>query len=440
MLRAGLPALLLRRAQSAQRRGLAASSGKIKVAGPVVELDGDEMARIMWRKIREQLVLPYVDVDLRYYDLSFENRDATDDRVTVESAEAILDCNVGVKCATITGTPERLEEFGFSKLYRSPNGTIRNILDGVVMREPIVMANVPRMVTSWKSPIVVARHAHGDQYKATDFPTSASGGKLTLRFEPNGAGEEVIERVVHEFDGPGVALAMYNTEKSIEGFARGSLAYAKARGLPCVMGTKNTILKQYDDAFVRIFAEVHAAEFSDVDYSHRLIDDLVAYMLKNEHPVLYALKNYDGDVISDITAQGFGSLGNMTSVLVCPHDQGRTIETEAAHGTVTRHFRAHQRGEATSTNPVASIYAWTRGLAHRGRLDGNTALEHYAAALEGACVSAVEGGCMTKDLAICALGWEEGTKQKNWATTDEYIAEIRVKLDAALAEGKATAL
>lgn len=435
MFRTGLPARLLRRLPSAQRRGLSASSDKIKVSGAVVEIDGDEMARIMWHKIREQLVLPYVDVNLRYYDLSFENRDATADRVTVESAEAILDCNVGVKCATITGTPERLEEFGFSKLYRSPNGTIRNILDGVVMREPIVMANVPRMVTSWKSPIVVARHAHGDQYKATDFSTSISGGKLTLRFEPKGSNEEVIERVVHEFDGPGVALAMFNTEKSIAGFARGSLAYAKARGLPCVMGTKNTILKQYDDAFVRIFAEVHAAEFSDVDYSHRLIDDLVAQMLKSEHGVLYALKNYDGDVISDIIAQGYGSLGNMTSVLVCPHDQGRTIETEAAHGTVTRHFRAHQRGEATSTNPVASIYAWTRGLAHRGRLDDNLALQQYATALENACVSTVESGCMTKDLAICALGWKEGAKQENWATTDEYIAEVRMKLDAALADG-----
>jgi isocitrate dehydrogenase len=292
------------------RRGLSATAARtrIAVANPVVEIDGDEMARIIWAKIRDGLVLPHVDVDLRYYDLSFENRDATDDQVTVDAAHAILEHNVGVKAATITGTPERLEEFGFTKLHRSPNGTIRNILDGVVMREPIVCKNVPRLVTTWKSPIVIARHAHGDQYRAQDFATHRSGGTLTVRFEPNDKAADVVERVVHEFDGPGVALAMYNTDKSIEGFARGSLAYARSRGLPCILGTKNTILKAYDLAFVSIFAKIAAEEFPDVKYEMRLIDDLVAYMLKNEDPVLYALKNYDGDVISGASPAGRLSL------------------------------------------------------------------------------------------------------------------------------------
>lgn len=405
---------------------------KINVANPIVEMDGDEQARVMWHMIRGTLIEPYLDVELKYYDLSFESRNATDDKITTESAHAILDCNVGVKAATITATPKRLEEFGFTELYRSPNGTIRAILDGVVLREPIVSEKVPKLVTTWKSPIVIARHAFGDVYKATDFATHESGGRLSIKFEPRDKSAETIERVVHDFDGPGVAMGMFNLNSSIESFARGTLTYAQSRDLPVVLGHKSTILKQYDQAWISIFDRIARTEFPSVDYDERLIDDLVAYMMKNEDPVLYALKNYDGDVISDITAQGFGSLGLMTSVLVAGKDGGKSRECEAAHGTVTRHYRQHQRGEATSTNPVASIYAWTGGLTHRGNLDGNQPLIDFSAALEKACLDAISGGCMTKDLSICALGKKEGVERKNWATTEDYIAEVKVKLEANL--------
>jgi isocitrate dehydrogenase len=411
------------RAARPAARSLTTNTAKIRVQNPVVELDGDEMTRIIWHKIRDRFIYPYLDIPIRYYDLSIQNRDATNDSVTVDAAHAILDCNVGIKCAGITPDRARVEEFGLKSMYPSPNGTLRNILNGTIFREPIICKNIPRLVNAWKKPIVIARHAFGDQYRATDMRiTNTTGGRLSMTFQP-ADGSPPVTREVMNFHGPGVALAMYNTVESIEGFCRASFAVAKAQNMPLILATKNTILKQYDGCFMDIFTEIGARDFPDVPFEHRLIDDFVAYMIKSDGGYVAALKAYDGDVLSDIVAQGFGSLGLMTSTLVCPHDNGRTIETEAAHGTVTRHYRAHQRGEETSTNPMASIFAWTRGLIHRGQLDENQPLIDFAQSLEAACIDAVESGCMTKDLAICIHG-AEGSKRQYWQTTDEFLAEI----------------
>src|SRR5881628_1562133 len=376
---------------------------KIKVKNPVVELDGDEMTRVIWQWIRERLIQPYLDVDLLYYDLSIQNRDATDDQVTVDAAHAIQQHGVGVKCATITPYEARVEEFGLKRMYRSPNGTIRNILGGVIFREPIIMSNVPRLVPGWTKPIVVGRHAFGDQYRATDlrFPGE---GTLTITFTPKD-GSEPIEHEVFQSPGSGVALAMYNLDESIRDFARASMNYSLQRGYPLYLSTKNTILKAYDGRFKDLFQEVFDAEFKDefdkagLTYEHRLIDDMVAAALKWEGGYVWACKNYDGDVQSDTVAQGFGSLGLMTSVLMTP--DGDTVEAEAAHGTVTRHFRQHQQGKPTSTNPIASIFAWTRGLAARGRMDDTPEVTRFAETLERVCVETVESGKMTKDLPAC---------------------------------------
>ncbi|HEY7224229.1 MAG TPA: NADP-dependent isocitrate dehydrogenase [Micromonosporaceae bacterium] len=393
---------------------------KIKVNNPVVELDGDEMTRVIWKQIREQLILPYLDVELEYYDLGIENRDATDDQVTIDSAKAIKRHGVGVKCATITPDEARVAEFGLKKMWRSPNGTIRNILGGVIFREPIIMRNVPRLVPSWTKPIVIGRHAHGDQYKATDFVVPGPG-TVTISYQP-ADGSAAVELEVAKFPGGGVAMAMYNFDDSIRDFARASMRYALDRGYPLYLSTKNTILKAYDGRFKDIFAEVFASEFADeftaagITYEHRLIDDMVAAALKWEGGYVWATKNYDGDVQSDSIAQGFGSLGLMTSVLMTP--DGRTVEAEAAHGTVTRHYRQWQRGEKTSTNPIASIFAWTRGLAHRGKLDGTPALIEFANMLERVCVATVESGQMTKDLALLISG------DAPWLTTEEFMNAI----------------
>jgi isocitrate dehydrogenase len=393
---------------------------KIKVQNPVVELDGDEMTRIIWKQIREQLIKPYLDVELEYYDLSIEHRDATDDQVTVDAANAIKRHGVGVKCATITPDEARVVEFNLKKMWRSPNGTIRNILGGVVFREPIIMANVPRLVPGWTKPIVIGRHAHGDQYKATDFVVPGPG-TLTITFQPD-SGSAPMEFEVAKFTGGGVAMGMYNFDDSIRDFARASFRYGLDRNYPVYLSTKNTILKAYDGRFKDLFAEVFAAEFADqfaaagLTYEHRLIDDMVAAALKWEGGFVWACKNYDGDVQSDTVAQGFGSLGNMTSVLMTP--DGRTVEAEAAHGTVTRHYRAWQRGEKTSTNPIASIFAWTRGLAHRGKLDGTPAVSDFAHKLEQVCVETVESGQMTKDLALLVGG------DASWLTTDEFMGAL----------------
>ena len=390
---------------------------KIKVSNPIVELDGDEMTRIIWAFIKEQLILPYVDVDLVYFDLGIESRDATEDRITVEAAKAIKEHGVGVKCATITPDEARVEEFGLKQMYRSPNGTIRNILGGVIFREPIVISNIPRLVPGWTKPIVIGRHAFGDQYRAEDFVVPGPG-KLTITFTPNNGGEK-IERDVFEFPGGGVAMAMYNLDESIRDFARASFRYGLERGYPVYLSTKNTILKAYDGRFKDLFAEVFEAEFAaefaaaGQTYEHRLIDDMVAQALKWEGGFVWACKNYDGDVQSDTVAQGFGSLGLMTSVLMTP--DGRTVEAEAAHGTVTRHFRQHQQGLPTSTNPVASIFAWTRGLAHRGKLDDTPEVVRFAETLEKVCVDTVEGGQMTKDLALLI------SRDAPWQTTDEFL-------------------
>ncbi len=399
--------------------------GKIKVANPVVELDGDEMTRIIWQWIRERLILPYLDIDLRYYDLSIEMRDQTDDKITVDAANAIAKYGVGVKCATITPDEQRVEEFGLKKMWKSPNGTIRNILGGVVFREPIVMKNVPRLVPGWTDPIVVGRHAFGDQYKATDFRVPGPG-KLRLVFE--GEDGKVIDEEVFLFPSSGVAMAMYNLDDSIRDFARASLNYGLARQWPVYLSTKNTILKAYDGRFKDIFEEVFNAEFkADFDaagivYEHRLIDDMVASALKWSGKFVWACKNYDGDVQSDTVAQGFGSLGLMTSVLMTP--DGQTVESEAAHGTVTRHYRMHQQGKATSTNPIASIFAWTGGLKHRGKLDDNAALIKFADDLEKVCVATVESGKMTKDLALL-IGPDQ-----NWLTTEGFFEAIVENLEA----------
>ena len=402
---------------------------KIKVINPVVELDGDEMTRIIWQFIKDQLILPYLDVDLRYFDLGIEHRDATDDQVTIDAAHAILEYGVGVKCATITPDEDRVDEFGLKKMWKSPNGTIRNILGGVIFREPIIMSNIPRLVPTWTKPIIVGRHAFGDQYRATDFKVPGPG-TLTMTFTP-ADGSEPMEFQIFEFPDAGVAMGMYNLDDSIRDFARASFRYGLARKYPVYMSTKNTILKAYDGRFKDIFAEIFDAEFkaefdaAGLTYEHRLIDDMVASALKWEGGYVWACKNYDGDVQSDTVAQGFGSLGLMTSVLMTP--DGRTVEAEAAHGTVTRHYRQHQRGEATSTNPVASIFAWTQGLEHRGKLDGTPEVSAFAQTLERVCIETVESGQMTKDLALLV-----GPDQP-WLTTQDFLAAIDSNLQKAMA-------
>jgi isocitrate dehydrogenase len=402
---------------------------KIKVANPVVELDGDEMTRIIWSFIKEQLILPYLDIDLKYYDLGIEHRDATGDQVTVDAANAIKRYGVGVKCATITPDEARVKEFSLKEMYRSPNGTIRNILGGVIFREPIVISNIPRLVPGWTKPIVIGRHAFGDQYRATDLVVPGEG-KLTLTYTPTN-GTEPIELEVYDFPGGGVAMAMYNLDDSIRDFARASLRYGLERGYPVYLSTKNTILKRYDGRFKDIFQETYDTEFkpdfeaAGLSYEHRLIDDMVAASLKWEGGYVWACKNYDGDVQSDTVAQGFGSLGLMTSVLMTA--DGKTVEAEAAHGTVTRHYRQHQQGKPTSTNPIASIFAWTRGLSARGRMDATPEVGRFAETLERVCVETVEGGKMTKDLALLI-----GPDQP-WQTTQEFLAAIDENLQAAMA-------
>jgi isocitrate dehydrogenase len=401
---------------------------KIKVQNPVVELDGDEMTRIIWQFIKDQLILPYLDVELEYYDLGIEHRDATDDQVTIDSALAIRKHGVGVKCATITPDEARVEEFGLKKMWKSPNGTIRNILGGVIFREPIIISNIPRLVPGWTKPIIVGRHAFGDQYRATDIVVPGEGS-LTLTFTPKD-GSAPMELNVFDFPGAGVAMAMYNLDDSIRDFARASLRYGLTRNYPVYLSTKNTILKAYDGRFKDIFAEVYDSEFkgefeaAGLTYEHRLIDDMVAAAMKWEGGYVWACKNYDGDVQSDTVAQGFGSLGLMTSVLMTP--DGRTVEAEAAHGTVTRHFRQHQQGKPTSTNPIASIFAWTQGLAHRGKMDATPAVTAFAETLERVCVETVESGKMTKDLSLLI------SKDTPWLTTQEFLAAIDDNLQAAM--------
>jgi isocitrate dehydrogenase len=401
---------------------------KIKVSNPIVELDGDEMTRIIWAFIKEQLILPYLDVELVYFDLGIKSRDATDDRITVDAANAIKRHGVGVKCATITPDEARVKEFGLKEMYRSPNGTIRNILGGVIFREPIVISNVPRLVPGWTKPIVIGRHAFGDQYRATDLVVEGEGS-LTLTFTPRN-GSEPVELEVYDFPGGGVAMAMYNLDDSIRDFARASMRYGLEHGLPVYLSTKNTILKRYDGRFKDLFAEVYENEFrvdfeaNGLTYEHRLIDDMVAAALKWEGGYVWACKNYDGDVQSDTVAQGFGSLGLMTSVLMTA--DGKTVEAEAAHGTVTRHYRQHQQGKPTSTNPIASIFAWTRGLTARGRMDGTPEVSRFADTLERVCIETVESGKMTKDLALL-VGEDQG-----FQTTQEFLASIDENLRRAM--------
>lgn len=402
---------------------------KIKVQGPVVDLDGDEMTRIIWQFIKDRLIFPYLDLDLRYYDLSIQNRDATDDQVTIDAANAIKKHGVGIKCATITPDEARVEEFGLKKMWKSPNGTIRNILGGVVFREPIIIDNVPRLVPGWTKPIVVGRHAFGDQYRATDFKVPGAG-TVTLTFTPDDGSQPIEHEVIRMPEGGGVTMGMYNFNESIADFARASFEYGLKRNYPVYLSTKNTILKAYDGAFKDIFAEVFEREYKErfdaagLSYEHRLIDDMVASSLKWSGGYVWACKNYDGDVQSDTVAQGFGSLGLMTSVLVTP--DGRTMEAEAAHGTVTRHYRQHQKGEKTSTNPIASIFAWTRGLAHRGMLDSTPELIDFAKTLEEVVISTVEGGRMTKDLALLI------SDQTPWLTTEEFLNALDENLTARL--------
>ncbi|HET8814200.1 MAG TPA: NADP-dependent isocitrate dehydrogenase [Solirubrobacterales bacterium] len=402
---------------------------RVKVKKPVVELDGDEMTRIIWSFIKEQLVLPYLDLELIYFDLGIESRDATEDRITVEAAEAIKRHGVGVKCATITPDEARVEEFGLKEMYRSPNGTIRNILGGVIFREPIVISNIPRLVPGWTKPIVIGRHAFGDQYRATDIVVPGEG-TLILTYTPKD-GSAPVELDVYDFPGGGIAMAMYNLDESIREFARASMRYGLERGYPVYMSTKNTILKRYDGRFKDLFAEIYEAEFktdfeaAGLTYEHRLIDDMVAAALKWEGGYVWACKNYDGDVQSDTVAQGFGSLGLMTSVLMSA--DGKTVEAEAAHGTVTRHYRQHQQGKPTSTNPIASIFAWTRGLSARGRMDESPEVSEFAETLERVCVETVESGKMTKDLALLVGGGQE------YQTTQEFLASIDENLQRAMA-------
>jgi isocitrate dehydrogenase len=402
---------------------------KIKVANPVVDLDGDEMTRIIWKLIKDKLILPFVDVPIEYYDLGMESRDATDDQITIDAANAIRKHGVGIKCATITPDEARVKEFNLKKMWKSPNGTIRNILGGVVFREPIICKNVPRLIPGWTQPIIIGRHAFGDQYRATDFKVPGPG-KLTIKWE--GKDGQVIEHEAYDFPGAGVAMAMYNLEESIKDFARASFAYALSRKYPLYLSSKNTILKAYDGTFKDLFQAVFDAEYADqfkaagLTYEHRLIDDMVASALKWSGGFIWACKNYDGDVQSDQVAQGFGSLGLMTSVLVTP--DGKIMEAEAAHGTVTRHFRQHQRGESTSTNSIASIFAWTQGLKHRAKLDGNAELDRFCTKLEQTCVSTVESGSMTKDLALL-VGDTQG-----WLTTEGFIDRVATNLEKALAD------
>ncbi|CAB4335317.1 unannotated protein [freshwater metagenome] len=402
---------------------------KIQVKNPVVELDGDEMTRIIWKFIKEQLILPYLDIDLKYFDLGIESRDATDDQITVDAANAIKQHGVGVKCATITPDEDRVEEFGLKQMWRSPNGTIRNILGGVIFREPIVISNVPRLVPSWTKPIVIGRHAFGDQYRATDLVIPGEG-TLTMTYTPKN-GDEPIELDVYDFPGGGVAMAMYNLDDSIRDFARACLRYGLDHSMPVYLSTKNTILKAYDGRFKDLFEEIFQAEFktdfdaASITYEHRLIDDMVASALKWEGGYVWACKNYDGDVQSDTVAQGFGSLGLMTSVLMTP--DGKTVEAEAAHGTVTRHYRKHQQGQPTSTNPIASIFAWTRGLQARGRIDETPEVVAFAERLEQVCIETVEAGLMTKDLARL-IGPEQP-----FQTTEEFLASVDERLQLAMA-------
>ena len=402
---------------------------KIPVKTPLVEIDGDEMTRIIWQFIKDELILPYLDIDLDYYDLGIESRDKTNDKVTTDSADAIKKYGVGVKCATITPDEERVKEFSLKEMWRSPNGTIRNILGGTVFREPIVCKNVPRLIPGWTDPIVVGRHAFGDQYRATDFKVPGPG-KLSIKWTPNDSSLEPIEREVYNFEGSGVAMAMYNTDESIRDFARSCMNYALMREWPVYLSTKNTILKQYDGRFKDLFQEIYEVEFAkqfkelELDYEHRLIDDMVASALKWNGKFVWACKNYDGDVQSDTVAQGFGSLGLMTSVLMTP--DGKTIEAEAAHGTVTRHFRMHQEGKQTSTNPVASIFAWTRGLKYRGKLDENNELVSFAQKLEEVCIKTIESGSMTKDLAILM------PHDQDWHSTEVFLGILQRNFDKRL--------
>ena len=393
---------------------------KIKVENPVVDLDGDEMTRIIWKLIKEKLILPYLDIDIQYYDLGIESRDDTNDQITIDSAEAIKKCGVGIKCATITPDEERVEEFNLKKMWKSPNGTIRNILDGTVFREPILCQNIPRLVPGWTQPIVVGRHAFGDQYRATDFVVPGKG-KLSMKWESED-GKTTIEEDVYDFPGGGVALGMYNLDESIKNFARACMNYGLNRNWPVYLSTKNTILKAYDGRFKDLFQEVYEKEYQEkfkennIIYEHRLIDDMVACALKWSGAFIWATKNYDGDVQSDTVAQGFGSLGLMTSVLMTP--DGNTVEAEASHGTVTRHYRLHQEGKETSTNSIASIFAWTRGLLHRAKLDNNEKLKEFALTLENVCISTVEKGSMTKDLALLV------GPQQSWLTTEKFLDKV----------------
>ena len=402
---------------------------KIKVNNPVVELDGDEMTRIIWQFIKDKLILPYLDIELKYFDLGIQSRDATDDQITIDSAEAIKKYGVGVKCATITPDEARVKEFSLKKMWKSPNGTIRNIIGGTIFRQPIICKNIPRLVPGWTQPIVIGRHAFGDQYKATDFLVPGPGA-LKMVFEPEGGGAPVTHEV-YQFKGSGVAMGMYNVDESIRGFARACMHYALNLGWPLYLSTKNTILKKYDGRFKDLFQETFETEFADkfkaanITYEHRLIDDMVAGAMKWHGGFVWACKNYDGDVQSDSVAQGFGSLGLMTSVLLTP--DGKTVEAEAAHGTVTRHYREHQKGNKTSTNPIASIFAWTRGLWYRGKFDGNEPLMRFAETLERVCVETVESGFMTKDLALLVGG------DQKWMTTEEFLAKLDENLNKAMA-------
>ncbi len=404
---------------------------KIKVQNPVVELDGDEMTRIIWSFIKEKLILPYLDLDIKYYDLGIENRDATNDQVTIDAAEAIKKYNVGIKCATITPDEARVAEFGLKQMWKSPNGTIRNIVGGTVFREPIICSNIPRYVQGWTQPIIIGRHAFGDQYRATD---KVIKGKGTLKLSFTNEDGETQEWEVYNFNGDGVAMAMYNTDESIYGFARSSFQMALTKHFPLYMSTKNTILKAYDGRFKDIFQEVYETEFREkfqeagLTYEHRLIDDMVASAMKWSGGFVWACKNYDGDVQSDTVAQGFGSLGLMSSVLVTP--DGKTVEAEAAHGTVTRHYRQHQQGKETSTNPIASIFAWTQGLMHRGKIDGNKPLIDFCEKLEQVCVETVEAGAMTKDLAILVYG--DQVKRENYLNTQDFLETLKKNLEKKL--------
>jgi isocitrate dehydrogenase len=407
---------------------------KIKVDNPVVEIDGDEMTRVIWKYIKDKLILPYVDVDIKYFDLSIQHRDATDDQITIDAANAIKEHGVGIKCATITPDEARVKEFGLKHMWKSPNGTIRNILDGTVFREPIVMQNVPRLVPNWTAPIIIGRHAYGDQYRATDTVIKGKG-KLTMTFTPENGEPQIFD--VHDFKGDGVALCMYNVDESIEGFARSCFNMALNKKWPLYLSTKNTILKKYDGRFKDIFQTIFENEFkpqfeaAKITYEHRLIDDMVASALKWHGNFIWACKNYDGDVQSDTLAQGFGSLGLMTSVLITP--DGKILEAEAAHGTVTRHFREHEKGNPTSTNPIASIFAWTRGLAFRGKLDNNQQLIQFANALEKVCIETVESGKMTKDLAVCING-NKVSHEKDYLYTEEFLEAINDNLNKKLRE------